>query len=74
MERAGQYEVILQYGCDPKDAGSHIRIEAGGESVEGVVESTGASTVWRYWSVGSLNLPKGRTNLDMKALSIPAST
>ena len=42
VEQAGTYDVILQYGCDPKDAGSRIRITAAGDAVEDVVPSTGA--------------------------------
>ena len=69
--RAGRYEVILEYGCGPADAGSRIQIASGESRVEFVVEPTSAVDVWRTQGVGFLALKPGLTTLDFRVLSKP---
>jgi len=71
VEKEGTYEVILTYGCSPKDAGSRIRISGGGETIEGSLRATPATDVWREWKAGRLRLRGGTTTLEIRPLSVP---
>ena len=68
--QSGHYEVILNYGCRPSDAGSRLLIQAGNSEVEHVVRSTGGRTIFQSRVVGTLQLDKGLTTLAIKPLSI----
>jgi arylsulfatase A len=84
---AGPYEATLKYICPKEDVGSKVRVEAGGASVEGVIDKAQepnfvpspdrvprAEVYERQWALktlGTLRLPKGSTKLTIKALTKP---
>jgi arylsulfatase A len=79
--RGGRYELTLAYICEEKDAGSRIRVTAGSASTEAVVKGTAIrpiqlpnrepghyrSMVWSQLPVGTLQLEKGRTRVEVRA-------
>ncbi|MFP4057917.1 MAG: arylsulfatase [Candidatus Brocadiia bacterium] len=83
----GPYEVVLKYICPAADLGSRIRAEADGRTIEGTLEKAQEPNVvpspdrvprkevparrWALWSLGTLELPEGRTRLTVKASHIP---
>jgi hypothetical protein len=83
---AGRYEVTLLYTCAPADIGSRVRVEVGGQSVEGVIKQAHDPSplpspdreprpevyekVWAELPLGQLNLNAGRTRLTVSALSV----
>jgi arylsulfatase A-like enzyme len=81
--RAGRYEVALGYICEEKNAGSRIRVTAGRGSAEAVVTGTPMrsihlpnrepghyrSMMWSQLPVGVLQLEKGRTRIDVRAVT-----
>jgi arylsulfatase A len=85
--RAGEYEVTLLYVCAEQDVGSKIRVEVGGQSVEGVLRRAHDpqpipspdrvprgevyEKVWAPLTLGKVRLGKGRSRLFVKALSKP---
>ncbi|MEE2947357.1 MAG: arylsulfatase [Verrucomicrobiota bacterium] len=85
--REGDYHVILKYACDPSDTGARFRVEAARGSVEFKVtkpfvpetilspDRVGRKEVpertWSSLTVGTLPLPKGNTQLRVRALEIP---
>ncbi len=70
VTRPGRYEVTLEYGCAPADAGSRYRITAGGARIEGTVEPTAGREVFRPFVAGALQLGKGPAVFEMKPLAI----
>jgi len=85
--RRGRYQVTLMYVCPASDVGSKIRVEVGGQSLEGTVGKAhdpppvhtpdrvplkeAQEKVWAPLPLGTVELPKGRTRLIVRALSIP---
>jgi arylsulfatase A len=87
--RAARYEATLLYTCPEGDAGSRIRIEAGGKAVEAelarahdpaplpspdrVPRGEVYEKEWGELPMGTLELPQGRTQLVVRALSKPGA-
>ena len=85
--RGGKYEITLMYVCPEQDIGANVRVEIGGKSIEGRIEKAHDpepvpspdrvprkevyEKVWQPLTLGTLDLPKGRTRLSVKALSKP---
>ena len=87
--RSGRYEVSLAYVCNERDAGSKIRVTAGYASTEAVVKGTPIrpiflphrdpdqyyrSLVWSNLPAGMLRLDRGRTRIEVRALTKPGDT
>jgi arylsulfatase A len=68
--QSGRYEVILSYGCHPKDSGSRVLIRAGKSEVTHVVQGTADRNIYRSLSPGTLSLHRGAAELQIKPLSI----
>ncbi len=84
--RSGRYEVALMYVCPEADVGSRVRVEAGGESVEAIIDRAHDPAplpspdrvergevyekVWAPLVVGTLSLRQGRTELRVRAVSV----
>lgn len=82
--KAGRYEVRLLYTCPEADVGSRIRVEVGGQSVEGVVNKAHDpqplpspdrvprgevfEKVWATLLLGSVRIEPGRTKLTVRAV------
>jgi arylsulfatase A len=83
--RAGRFEVALLYGCSEADIGSRIRVEVGGQSLEGVVTPAHVPEVlnspdrvprkevyertWVPLRMGILEIPAGRTTVRIRAVN-----
>ncbi|MBI1390677.1 MAG: sulfatase-like hydrolase/transferase [bacterium] len=84
--REGDYSVRLYYAAPKSCIGSEFRVEAGGDSIKGVIEEAHDpdhlpspdrvprtevyEKVWKEISVGRLHLKEGRLNLSIKALKM----
>ncbi|MEK7407866.1 MAG: arylsulfatase [Acidobacteriota bacterium] len=68
--RPGRYEVTLEYGCAPAEAGSRYRITAGDARIDGTVEPTAGREVFRPFVAGAFQLAKGPAVFEMKPLAI----
>lgn len=71
--QAGTYEVSLDYGCPPAQAGSRYRVTVGSAGVEGTVKPTPGWDVFKSFTLGTFDLPEGPATLQMKPLSIAQS-
>jgi len=83
---AGSYAVTLLYTCPEEDVGSHVCVEAAGARCEGIVQPAHDPApisspdrvprkevyekVWASLNLGVLSLPKGSTELRIRALSM----
>lgn len=67
---AGRYEVILEYGCAPGDAGSRYGITAGRARLEFTVQPTAGPLVFESFRAGVLELERGPAVLEMPALAV----
>ena len=81
--RGGRYEVTLAYTCEEKDTGSRIRVTAGSKSTEAVVKGTSIRPIhlpnreaghyrsieWSPLPAGTLQLEKGRTRVEVRAVT-----
>jgi len=67
---AGRYEVTLEYGCAPQDAGSRYQITAGRARLEATVQPTAGRMVLSPFRAGVLELEAGPATLEMKPLVI----
>lgn len=87
--RPGRYDVSLAYVCEERDAGSRIRVTAGQASTDATVQGTAIrpialphrhpgqyyrSLVWSKLAAGTVRLAKGRTRLEVRALTKPGDT
>ncbi len=85
---AGRHEVALMYTCQEADVGATMRVTAGEASAEGTVDRAhdpdpmrGRRDIrearpekdWAPLVLGTLDLPKGRTTLQVRATDIPGS-
>ena len=87
--RAGRFEVTLMYVCSKENVGVKVRVEIGGESIEGVVHVAHDpepiaspdrvprgevyEKIWARLTLGGIRLNKGRTRLVVRAVEIPGS-
>ncbi len=87
---AARFDITLLYTCPAADAGSRIRVEAGGKSVEAVLERAHDPAPlpspdrvprgevyekeWGALAMGALDLPRGRTRLVVRALAKPGAS
>lgn len=71
--QAGRYEVTLEYGCNPEEAGSRFQIIAGRSRLESSVRPTAGRMLFERFTVGTLALERGLCAFEIKALAIRAS-
>ena len=85
--KGGRFEVTLMYVCPKKDVGVKVRVEIGGEGLDGVVSKAHDPAplpspdrvprgevyekIWAPLTLGNIELGKGRTRLIVRALEIP---
>jgi hypothetical protein len=70
--RAGRYEVVLEYGCPPGEAGSRYEIRAGRSRLEAVVQPTAGRLVFQPFVAGTLTLERGPAMLEIQPQAIRA--
>ncbi len=68
--KPGRYEVILDYGCEPEEAGSKILVRIGEAELSHVVKATAGTTISRPLSLGTLSLGKGPAVLEIRPLTL----
>ncbi|MGB9604864.1 MAG: sulfatase-like hydrolase/transferase, partial [Bryobacteraceae bacterium] len=66
----GRYEVILEYGCAPQDAGSRYEVTAGRARLEGTARATAGPLIFESFRAGELVLERGPAVLEMRALAV----
>ena len=87
VKNPGRFEVTLMYICSKENVGVKVRVEAGSESLEGVVKKEHNpdhipspdrvprgevyEKIWASLTLGNVELNKGRTKLKVKVLEIP---
>jgi len=80
----GRYEISLSYLCPASDVGSTVQVTAAGRSVEGTITQPTSMSMkphrnllmadrypvmnWAELQMGALDLPKGPTRLEVRAL------
>ncbi len=65
--QAGEYEVVFDYACAPQSSTNRFQIKVNGEVLGGEVPFTDSWDVYRYKTVGTVNLPKGRVQLAIQS-------
>ncbi|MCH8046803.1 MAG: arylsulfatase [Planctomycetes bacterium] len=86
--RGGRYEITLMYVCPQSQLGSTVRVTIAGRSLtakitkahdpkplpspDRIARGEVYEKLWAPLKLGIVELPKGRTTLDVKALSIAA--
>jgi arylsulfatase A len=71
VTHAGEYELILSYGCGPGQENSRLQIAIGGASAEYTFKPTGGKTVFAARTAGRLQLSQGQGLLTMQPAAIP---
>jgi arylsulfatase A len=66
----GDYELILSYGCEPRQAGSRGKFQVGGSSAEYTFTETAGRMVFATRSAGRLRLAHGPATLEVKPIDI----
>jgi putative membrane-bound dehydrogenase-like protein len=66
VERAGQYDVSLDYACSDESAGNTFILEGGAAPLRGKVSGTGGWDKYRQEKIGTLNLAAGRTRIILR--------
>jgi arylsulfatase A len=70
VTRPGRYELTLSYGLDPGDEGSVYEIRAGGDRLEARTQPGPGREFFHRTTAGILDLPAGRTILEIQARAI----
>lgn len=68
---AGRYEVEIQQGCGKNCGGSNVRVEIGGQTLEFTVQETGHFQQMILRTIGTVELPAGKTTLAIKPQTKP---
>jgi hypothetical protein len=66
LPRAGKFSLTLDYACDAASAGNHFVIACGDQQVTGEVSSTGGWDQYRSKSIGTWQLPAGRSRVIVR--------
>ncbi|MEX0714311.1 MAG: c-type cytochrome [Pirellulales bacterium] len=66
LPRATSLDVWLDWSCAADSAGNLFVIQAGGEELQGTVESTGGWNTYRQARVGSIDLPAGQAEITVR--------
>jgi putative membrane-bound dehydrogenase-like protein len=66
LDRAGRYDVILDYACDDGAAGNSFVLEATESALRGRVKGTGGWDKYRQSKVGTLALAPGSHRLTLR--------
>jgi len=69
--RPGKYEVDLNYGCRPLDAGGTLKIAAGDSGFEHKVQATTTAEQFEGFEGGMIELPKGEIQLTAELMNAP---
>lgn len=81
--RPGKYAITLRYACPEKDLGANLILEAGGKTARAIVDKAHGGPkvpspdrvprgevyemVWGELGMGTLDLPRGKTRLVLRA-------
>jgi alpha-L-fucosidase len=68
---AGKYNVSVTFACENGSDSSAYTVSAGKSSVAGKVQGTGSWTAFQEKSLGTLELPAGKTTIAVKVTSKP---
>jgi len=63
VEKAGNYEVILEWSVSDEEAGKEFLLKAKGQKLTGIVAPSGSWETFRTEKVGSINLKEGRQKI-----------
>jgi hypothetical protein len=63
----------VEWACEEPNAGSQIKIQAGGESLDMTIDSTGTWTKFQKRLVGTIALPAGRGELKVTPTKLAKS-
>lgn len=70
VTRAGRYELTLAYGTPPAGGGSLFRATAASSTLTATTEPGAGREILRRRTIGTLDLPEGRTALEIRAETI----
>jgi hypothetical protein len=67
VPRAGKYRITLDYACADEAAGTGVQVRVAGQTLRGTVAGTGTWDDYRPWDLGTLALPAGAAELEVKS-------
>jgi arylsulfatase A len=67
----GIYEIEIQQGCGKGCGGSKVHVEVGGKTLEFIVQETGHFQQMILRTIGTVELPAGKTTLAIKPQTKP---
>jgi hypothetical protein len=69
IEKAGRYDVYIEYSVSDGEAGKHFELVAGKKKLKGKVEQTGSWFTYKTKNIGTLRLPAGIQKIVLKSNS-----
>ena len=70
MPKDGQYEALIKYGCDQKDAGGKFMLTTNQDTLTANVEETGGNLNFKDMSIGILPLTSGKNILKIEPVKL----
>ncbi len=67
VNRAGEYEVYLEWSVSDEEAGKEFLLEAKDEKLTGLVKRSGSWEIFKNENVGRINLSPGRQKIIFKS-------
>jgi putative membrane-bound dehydrogenase-like protein len=65
---AGRYDVIFEWACDKQSAGNRFLLQAGSESISGVVAGTGSWDKYQTGPVGTIDLARDVRTIELRSV------
>jgi hypothetical protein len=66
--RPGRYDVIFEWACDKQSAGNRFLLQAGSESISGVVAGTGSWDKYQTGPVGTIDLARDVRTIELRSV------
>ncbi len=73
VKTAGKYEVEVQQGCGKGSGGAEVAVEVGGTTLKFIVQDTGHFQNMILRTIGTVELPAGKSTLAVKPQTKPGA-
>jgi hypothetical protein len=67
IEKAGKYDVYLEYSVSDESAGKHFVLEVGKKKLKGKVDKTGSWFTYKTKKIGTVRLPGGVQKFTLRS-------
>ena len=67
IQRSGKYRIYMTYACEPNSAGNRYVFSVQGQSITGIIDSTGGWDKYGGKTIGTVELTAGTSEIVMRS-------